>query len=72
MLQMSNVEKEYKGRYLLVGAPPNEKNAHDDYIDSLALATFLTKEFGQIAEVEQWTSNPLMERMNYRTGAGIL
>jgi len=60
--QLSEVEKEYRGRYLLVGAPKNEKNAHDDYLDSLALACALTKEFGQTLEVEMWNSNPFLER----------
>lgn len=60
--QILNVEKEYKGRYLLVGAPKNEKNAHDDYLDSLALACWMTKEFGQGGEVEVWNSNPFYER----------
>lgn len=60
--QMVDVEKTYKGRYLLVGTPDNEKNAHDDYVDSLALACSLTKDFGQATEVEVWHSNPLMER----------
>lgn len=60
--QMSDVEKTYKGKYLLVGAPENEKNAHDDYIDSLALACSLTKDFGQELEVTVWNQNPFFER----------
>lgn len=60
--QMSDVEKTYKGKYLLVGAPENEKNAHDDYIDSLALACSLTKDFGQELEVQVWNVNPFLER----------
>lgn len=60
--QMTDVEKEYRGRYLLVGAPKNEKNAHDDYIDSLALACYLTKDFSEQNEVEVWSHNPLLER----------
>ena len=60
--QMADVEKEYKGRYLLVGSPKNEKNSHDDYTDSLALACCLTKDFGQQMEVEVWNSNPMLER----------
>lgn len=66
--QMADVEKTYKGKYLLVGAPVNEKNAHDDYIDSLALACSLTKEFGQNMEVEVWNTNPLLERNPLRAG----
>jgi hypothetical protein len=65
--QMSDVEKEYRGKYLLVGSPKNEKNMHDDFIDSLALACALTMDFGQQMEVEQWSSNPLLER-----GSGAL
>jgi len=60
--QLTDVEKEYKGKYLMVAAPRNEKNAHDDYIDSLALACFLTKEFGEQNVVEQWGHNPFLER----------
>lgn len=60
--QLSDVEKEYRGKYLLVSAPKEEKNAHDDYIDSLALACALTKDFGQDLTVEQWSTNPFLER----------
>lgn len=60
--QMADVEKEYKGKYLMVGTPKNEKNAHDDYIDSLALACSLTKDYGQSFDVEVWSTNPLLER----------
>lgn len=66
--QMADVEKEYRGRYLLVAAPKNEKNAHDDYLDSLALACALTKEFGQDMQVEVWSHNPLLERRTARAG----
>lgn len=66
--QLTDVEKEYKGKFLMVGSPKNEKNAHDDYIDSLALACFLTKEMGEQNEVEQWSHNPLMERGSLRGG----
>lgn len=60
--QLSEVEKDYKGKYILVGAPKKEKNSHDDYIDSLALACALTKDFGQQMEVQVWNQNPLLER----------
>jgi hypothetical protein len=36
--QMTDVEKVMKGQYMLVQAPENEREAHDDYVDSLALA----------------------------------
>jgi len=35
--QMVDAEKEMKGQYLMIAAP-NEKEAHDDYVDSAALA----------------------------------
>lgn len=61
-LQMVDVEKEYRGRYIQVAAPKNEKNAHDDYVDSLAIACSLTQDFGQELEVEVWSQNPFLER----------
>ena len=39
--QMSDLEKVYKGPYLLAAAP-EEKGAFDDYPDSLALACAMT------------------------------
>jgi hypothetical protein len=36
--QMIDVEKVMKGQYLLVQAPEGEREAHDDFVDSLALA----------------------------------
>jgi len=41
--QMTDAEKVMKSQYLLVEAP-NEREAHDDYVDSLALATYCTVE----------------------------
>lgn len=41
--QMTDAERIYKGGNMLVAAP-NENDAHDDYPDSLALATWLTRE----------------------------
>ena len=35
--QMVDAEKVMKGQYLLIEAP-DEREAHDDYVDSLALA----------------------------------
>jgi hypothetical protein len=65
--QMSEVEKTYRGRYLVVEAPKNDKNAHDDYLDSLALACWLTHDFGQAHEVEVMNYNPLLERSTARS-----
>lgn len=42
--QMEDLEKVHKGKYVMAEAP-NERDAHDDYADSLALATILTKDF---------------------------
>lgn len=36
--QMEDAEKVTKGQYLLVQAPTDERDAHDDYVDSLAIA----------------------------------
>jgi hypothetical protein len=48
--QMSDLQKEFTGPYVLAAAP-NEADAHDDYADSLALACALTVDF-QMPEVE--------------------
>jgi hypothetical protein len=40
--QMTDLEKQYQGKYLLAAAP-NAAEAHDDYPDSLALACYMTK-----------------------------
>ena len=65
--QLTEVEKEYVGKYIKVEAPRNDKNAHDDYVDSLALATWMTHDFGQVHEVIEWTHNPLLERSTARS-----
>ena len=57
--QMEDLEKVYKGKYVLAQAP-NERDAHDDYADSLALATILTKDF-TMPEVEV-TESPFVSR----------
>jgi len=41
--QMLDAEKKYKGASFLVEAP-NEAHAHDDYVDSLAIACSLTQD----------------------------
>lgn len=40
--QMVDLEKEYRGRFMLAAAP-NEKDAHDDYPDSLSIACEMTR-----------------------------
>ena len=42
--QMEDLEKVHKGPHVLAAAP-NEREAHDDYCDSLALTCILTKDF---------------------------
>ena len=41
--QMTDAEVQYKGPNFMVAAP-NEAYAHDDFVDSLAIATSLTQE----------------------------
>ena len=43
MQQMTDAEKDFKGTNFLVHAP-DEPHAHDDYVDSLAIACCLTKD----------------------------
>ena len=57
--QMTDLEKVYRGPYLLAEAP-EEAEAHDDYPDSLAIAVSLTDEF-EMPEVEV-TANPMLAR----------
>lgn len=40
--QMEDAEKVVKGQYILIQAPADTKDAHDDYVDSLAIATAMT------------------------------
>jgi hypothetical protein len=49
--QMEDVEIRYEGPNIIVEAP-DEVGAHDDYVDSLAIAVSLSEEFA-VAEVEQ-------------------
>jgi hypothetical protein len=49
--QMLDAEKTFKGGNVLV-AVPDASDAHDDYVDSLALATWLTKD-SEMPTVEQ-------------------
>ncbi len=57
--QMLDAEKKYKGPYMTVEAP-DEKDAHDDYVDSLALACSVTKD--DIMPQVQVESNPFYKR----------
>lgn len=57
--QMTDLEKVYRGPYLLAEAP-EEAEAHDDYPDSLAIAVSLTSEY-EMPTVEV-TDNRIMQR----------
>ena len=52
--QMLDVEKSYKGAHLVVAAP-NEAGVHDDYVDSLACATWMSQAL-MVPEVEMSTT----------------
>lgn len=54
--QMTDVERVMKGQYMLVQAPENEREAHDDYVDSLAIACALTMSMQETGTVEQFNS----------------
>jgi hypothetical protein len=57
--QMENLEKDHKGKYVLAHAP-EEKGAHDDYPDSLALGCWTTRDFS-LPEVEV-SENPFTRK----------
>jgi hypothetical protein len=58
--QMLDLEKIYKGKYLLAAAP-DTADAHDDYCDSLALAAWLPKE-DYMPTVQVIHENPFFAR----------
>lgn len=49
--QMTDVEKRFQGPHIIVEAPEGDSDAHDDFVDSLAIACALTK-IEQIPEIE--------------------
>lgn len=40
--QMEDAEKVMKGQYMMIQAPDDTRDSHDDYVDSLAIATAMT------------------------------
>ncbi len=54
--QMMDAEKHYRGKYIAVEAP-KERNAHDDYVSSLALAVWGTKTYAQETEQIEVSEN---------------
>lgn len=53
--QMEDLEKEYRGPYVVAHAPDGDREAHDDFPDSLAIACWLTKDL-TMPEVEVTTA----------------
>lgn len=56
LLQMGELQKEWRGQVLHVSHPP-ERGAHDDYPDSWALAVYGTREQCDIVKIEAKNSN---------------
>lgn len=63
--QMEDLEKIYKGKYMLAAAPEDDREAHDDYPDSLAIATILSKEH-TMPEVQTTAAPWHMEQVGTR------
>lgn len=40
--QMEDAEKVMKNNYMMIQAPPDERDSHDDYVDSLAIAVSMS------------------------------
>lgn len=58
--QLQDLQKSYSGANLVVAHPP-ERNAHDDYPDSWALAVWGAMTPGETTSVEVQNENPLMK-----------
>ena len=54
-LQMEDLQIQFKGPYVLAEAP-RVKDAHDDFPDSLSMATILTRDQGAEEEVETYSN----------------
>ena len=61
--QLADLQKDYRGSYLVVAHPP-EKGAHDDYPDSWALALWATRTPGQVTIARTENKNPFLEKQN--------
>lgn len=59
--QLGELQKTYSGQYLVVAHPP-ERNAHDDYPDSWALAVWGCKEEIGSSAIEVKETNPLYQK----------
>lgn len=58
--EMEDLEVQFKGPNMMAAAP-NQKDAHDDYADSLSMATILTKEYQDEGTIEVY-NNPFFEK----------
>lgn len=64
--QLGDLQKGYSGANLVV-AHPNEKNAHDDYPDSWALAVWGCSSKGEVDKTESRSKNRLTEKTSYES-----
>lgn len=64
--QMLNLQKNYKGQYLTCHAPTDQKNAHDDFPDSMALMLWCINE--QAMPYVQSSADPGFYTRNRRDG----
>ena len=63
--QLSDLQKDYRGSYLVVAHPP-VKGAHDDYPDSWALAIWASRTATEVSNVESKNNNPFLEKQVVR------
>lgn len=59
--QLGELQKDYRGANLAV-SHPDERNAHDDYPDAVALAVFATRDKGEVDMTETKSRDSLMSR----------
>ena len=62
--QMTNLQKEYRGQYLACHAPTDQRTAHDDFPDSLALMLWCMHE-DAMPYVETADNNQLYRGINW-------
>lgn len=60
--QFTNAQKIYKGSFLSLVKPKDEKNAHDDYVDSLLLLLYAAKQ--NVTPVVEKTDNIFFGKFN--------
>lgn len=59
--QMHDLEKEYKGQHLICQHPKDDKDAHDDFCDSLALFA-LAADYDSMNEIEVGDNDAFLRR----------